>query len=44
MLWNVGKGRVFYFGPGHETYRIYFQAEPLKIIGNAAQWLGTSTP
>jgi trehalose utilization protein len=43
MLWNVGKGKVFYFGPGHETFPIYFQAEPLKIIGNAVKWLGTQT-
>jgi len=40
MLWNIGKGRVFYFGPGHETFPIYFQTEPLKIIGNAVEWLG----
>lgn len=43
MLWNVGKGKVFYFGPGHETFPIYFQAEPLKIIGNAVEWLGAQT-
>src|SRR6185369_5679653 len=32
MVWNVGKGKVFYFSPGHESYPIYFQQEPLKII------------
>lgn len=43
MLWQVGKGKVFYFSPGHETFPIYFQAGPLKIIGNAVEWLGAQT-
>lgn len=42
MLWTVGRGKVFYFSPGHETFPIYFQPEPLKIIGNAVLWLGGS--
>jgi hypothetical protein len=42
MLWNVGKGKVFYFRPGHETFPVYLQAEPLKIIGNAVEWMGES--
>ncbi|HZJ13782.1 MAG TPA: ThuA domain-containing protein [Chthoniobacteraceae bacterium] len=42
-IWQVGKGRVFYFRPGHETYPIYRQELPLKIIENAARWLGTSS-
>jgi trehalose utilization protein len=36
--WQVGKGRVFYFRPGHETYPIYRQAENLKVIENAVRW------
>jgi trehalose utilization protein len=39
-LWNVGAGKVFYFRPGHETYPIYKQPIPLKIVENAARWLG----
>lgn len=39
-LWNIGKGRVFYFRPGHETYPIFQQAEPLQVLENAARWLG----
>jgi trehalose utilization protein len=39
-LWNVGKGKVFYFRPGHETYPIFKQPEVLKILENAATWLG----
>jgi trehalose utilization protein len=42
-VWQVGKGRVFYFRPGHETYPIYCQELPLKIIENSARWLGTSS-
>jgi trehalose utilization protein len=33
-----GKGRVFYFSPGHETYPIYHQPEILKVLCNAARW------
>ncbi|MBI2192856.1 MAG: ThuA domain-containing protein [Planctomycetes bacterium] len=33
-----GRGRIFYFRPGHETYPIYHQAEVLKVITNAARW------
>ncbi len=40
-VWTVGKGRVFYFRPGHETFPVFKQAEPLKVIENAARWLGT---
>ena len=39
-VWKVGKGRVFYFRPGHEIYPIFKQAEPLKVVENAARWLG----
>jgi trehalose utilization protein len=39
-VWEVGKGRVFYFRPGHETYPVYKQEEPLKVVANAARWLG----
>ena len=39
-VWQVGKGRVFYFRPGHETYGIFQQAETLRVIENAVRWLG----
>lgn len=41
MLWTLGKGHVFYFRPGHETFPIYRNPIPLKIVANAARWLGT---
>jgi trehalose utilization protein len=35
---NRGKGRIFYFRPGHETFPIYYQAEVCKVLGNAVRW------
>jgi trehalose utilization protein len=39
LLWNFGKGKVFYFRPGHETYPIYFQAEVQQVLKNAVRFL-----
>ena len=39
MVWNLGKGKVFYYRPGHETYPIYKQPIPLRIVTNAARWM-----
>lgn len=36
--WTRGAGRIFYFGPGHETYPIYHQAEVQRVIRNAVRW------
>jgi trehalose utilization protein len=33
-----GKGRIFYFSPGHETYPIYHQAAVLDVLANAVRW------
>lgn len=43
-VWKIGKGRVFYFRPGHETYPIFKQQAPLKIIENAIRWLAGQLP
>jgi trehalose utilization protein len=40
MVWTVGKGKVFYFRPGHETYPLFKQPEIIKVIENACRWLG----
>ena len=37
--WQVGKGRVFYYRPGHETYPVYRQAENQRGIENAVRWV-----
>lgn len=36
--WDVGKGRVFYFRPGHETYPTYHDANVHTVLRNAVQW------
>jgi trehalose utilization protein len=33
-----GKGRIFYFRPGHETFPTYTQPEVLRVIRNAVRW------
>jgi trehalose utilization protein len=38
LCWTVGKGKVFYFTPGHETYDDYFQPQVRRIFMNAVQW------
>lgn len=43
-VWRVGKGQVFYFRPGHETYPVFTQAEPLRVIENAVRWLAAALP
>ena len=42
-VWRVGQGRVFYFRPGHETFPVFKQAEPLRVVENAARWLAHET-
>ncbi len=40
-----GRGKIFYFRPGHETYPIYHMPQVQKILANAALYLqpaGTS--
>jgi trehalose utilization protein len=38
-VWRIGRGRVFYFRPGHETFGVYLRPEPLKVLENAVRWL-----
>lgn len=33
-----GKGKIFYFRPGHETYPTYYHPQILKVIANAVRW------
>jgi trehalose utilization protein len=40
-VWRVGTGGVFYFRPGHETYPVFQQAEPLRVIENSVRWLAS---
>ncbi len=38
-----GRGKIFYFSPGHETYPIYYQQEILHVIANGVKWLRLDT-
>lgn len=42
LCWTVGKGKVFYFTPGHETYDDYYRPEVRRIFVNAVQWAARS--
>lgn len=33
-----GRGKIFYFQPGHEEYPIYYKPEIQRIITNAVKW------
>lgn len=33
-----GKGRIFYFSPGHESFPVYYQPEIQRVILNAVEW------
>ena len=36
--WNRGRGRVFYFRPGHESYAHFKNEQILHVIHNAVKW------
>jgi trehalose utilization protein len=36
--WKRGKGRVFYFRPGHETFPIFHNEQVQRAIRNACHW------
>ena len=42
--YHRGRGKVFYFQPGHETYQVYRQKEIQNIIFNAVYWAATPKP
>jgi trehalose utilization protein len=33
-----GRGRIFYFRPGHETHPTYFHPDVRQVIANAVRW------
>jgi trehalose utilization protein len=35
---NRGKGHIFYFRPGHESFPTYYDKNVRKVISNAVQW------
>jgi trehalose utilization protein len=38
VCYHRGKGKVFYFRPGHETFPIYYQPEVQTVLKNAVRW------
>ncbi len=33
-----GRGKIFYFRPGHETFPTYFHPDVRRVLANAARW------
>ncbi|MEM6456637.1 MAG: ThuA domain-containing protein [Acidobacteriota bacterium] len=38
LCYQRGRGRLFYFRPGHETHDIYFHPIIRRILANAVRW------
>jgi trehalose utilization protein len=38
LTWTRGRGRIFYFRPGHETYPIYHNPVIIRVLENAVRW------
>ena len=39
LCWTIGKGRVFYFRPGHEEFPVYDMPAVRRIVRNATLWV-----
>ncbi len=39
-----GRGRIFYFQPGHETFPTYFDDNVRRVIANAVRWAAPEAP
>ena len=37
-VWHRGRGKIFYFRPGHETFPIFYNKEILKVLANGVRW------
>ena len=38
LCYSRGRGRIFYFRPGHETYPTYYDGQVRQVIANAVRW------
>jgi trehalose utilization protein len=38
-----GRGKIFYFRPGHETLPIYYHGEVQRVFTNAIRWLAPAS-
>ncbi len=41
--WTRGKGKVFYFRPGHETFPIYYDQNVQRVIANGARYVAPAS-
>ncbi|WP_204122884.1 ThuA domain-containing protein [Lacticaseibacillus mingshuiensis] len=44
MTYHRGNGKIFYFQPGHETYRSYYNPDVQRVIQNAVRWCAPDHP
>jgi trehalose utilization protein len=42
-VWKRGAGKVFYFRPGHETYRSYYHPDVRRVIANGVRYVAPVT-
>lgn len=42
LCWEVGKGKFYYFQPGHETNPVFFDANVRRMMANAVKWAAPS--
>ncbi|MFS0725548.1 ThuA domain-containing protein [Paenibacillus sp. 1P07SE] len=45
--WTRGKGKIFYFRPGHETFPTYHNLDVQRVIANSIDWaapVGAAAP
>ncbi len=42
--WRRGKGKVFYFSPGHETYPSFHHPDVQTVIRNGVRWAAPTAP
>lgn len=40
--YHRGRGKIFYFRPGHETFPTYFDPNVRKVISNGVRWAATA--
>lgn len=38
LTYSRGRGKIFYFQPGHETYRTFYDENIGKVLRNAVRW------
>jgi len=44
LTYRRGAGNIFYFRPGHETYRTYHNPTVAKVLRNAVKWAHNPAP